>query len=94
MLLTNLEQIAALKLEKLCNELENSLILLLESLQDGGLWCFCLETWMWHNQKCCTVAAELVTRLLSNLDGGIESVLVKPVDGIGFQGAAGIGRKD
>lgn len=49
---------------------------------------------MWHNQKCCTVAAELVNRLLSNLDEGIESVLVKPVEGIGFQGVAGIGRKD
>lgn len=40
------------------------------------------------------MAAELVTRLLSNLDGGIESVLVKPVDDIGFQDAAGIGGKD
>lgn len=38
--------------------------------------------------------AELLNRLLSNPDGGIESVLVKPVDGIGFQGVAGIGRKD
>lgn len=38
--------------------------------------------------------AELVNRLLSNPDGGIERVLVKPVDGIAFQGVAGIGRKD
>lgn len=40
------------------------------------------------------MATELVNRLLSNPDGRIESVLIKPVDSIGFQGVAGIGRKD
>ena len=38
--------------------------------------------------------AKWVSKLLSNLDDRIESVLVKPVDDISFQGVAGIGRKD
>lgn len=40
------------------------------------------------------MAPELASRLLSNPDGGIESAPVKPVDGTGLQGVAGIRRKD
>lgn len=36
---------------------------------------FVRKSWTWHNQKRCVVAAELAGRLLSNPDGGIESVL-------------------
>lgn len=35
-----------------------------------------------------------MSELLSNLGDRIERVLAKPVDAIGFQGLAGMGRKD
>lgn len=71
--------------------MKNSSVLLLEALQCGGLGYFCPQTLDVAQSE---VAAEQVNRLLSNPDGRIESVLVKPADGIGFQGVAGIGRKD